>query len=61
VKQQQEEAWQEQQRHPSEFVRVLRERLEQQRRVEYKENPLLASAGASAISSRKPPTPVGGL
>jgi len=43
VKQQQEEAWQEQQRHPSEFVRVLRERLEQQRRVKYKENPLVVS------------------
>ena len=43
VKQQQEEAWQEQQQHPSEFVRVLRERLEQQRRAEYKENPLVVS------------------
>jgi len=43
VKRQQEEAWQEQQRHPSEFVRALRERLEQQRRVEHEENLLLAS------------------
>jgi len=31
VRRRQEEAWQEQQRHPSEFVRALRERLEQQR------------------------------
>jgi len=31
VKQQQEEAWQEQQRHPSEFVRSLRERMERKR------------------------------
>lgn len=31
VRQRQEEAWQEQQRHPSEFVRLLRERLERQR------------------------------
>lgn len=31
VRQLQEEAWQEQQRHPSEFVRSLRERLERQR------------------------------
>jgi uncharacterized protein (DUF433 family) len=31
VKRRQEEAWQEQQRHPSEFVRALRERLERQR------------------------------
>lgn len=33
VQQQQEEAWQEQQRHPSEFVRSLRERLDQHRRA----------------------------
>lgn len=32
VRQRQEEAWQEQQRSPSEFVRGLRKRLEQQRR-----------------------------
>jgi uncharacterized protein (DUF433 family) len=31
VRQQQEEAWQEQQRHPSEFVRSLRERMERKR------------------------------
>ncbi len=31
VRQRQEEAWQEQQRHPSEFVRSLRERLERAR------------------------------
>ena len=31
VRQQQEEAWQEQQRQPSDFVRVLRERLERHR------------------------------
>jgi len=33
VRQQQEEAWQEQQRKPSEFVRSLRERLERQRQL----------------------------
>ncbi len=33
VRQRQEEAWQEQQRHPSAFVRSLRERLERQRQV----------------------------
>ncbi len=33
VRQSQEEAWQEQQQHPSEFVRSLRARLEQQRRL----------------------------
>ncbi len=33
VRQRQEQAWQEQQRHPSEFVRSLRERLEQQRQA----------------------------
>jgi hypothetical protein len=33
VRQRQEEAWQEQQRQPSEFVRSLRERLEQQRQA----------------------------
>ena len=33
VRQSQEEAWQEQQRRPSEFVRSLRMRLEQQRRL----------------------------
>ena len=33
VRRRQEEAWQEEQRHPSEFVRVLRERLEQERSI----------------------------
>ncbi len=33
VRQSQEEAWQEQQQHPSEFVRSLRARLEKQRRL----------------------------
>ncbi len=33
VRQRQEEAWQEQQRHPSEFVRSLRERLERARQT----------------------------
>ena len=33
VRQHQEEAWQEQQHHPSAFVRSLRERIEQQRQV----------------------------
>jgi len=33
VRQRQEEAWQEQQRYPSEFVRSLRERLERQRQA----------------------------
>lgn len=33
VRRQREEAWEEQQRHPSEFVRSLRERLERQRQM----------------------------
>lgn len=37
VKRRQEEAWQEQQQHPSEFVRTLRERLEQKRHLLYEE------------------------
>lgn len=40
VRQRQEEAWQEQQRQPSEFVRTLRERLERERRVLDEERPL---------------------
>ena len=40
VRQQQEEDWQEQQRHPSEFVRSLRERLERQRQAQYAEKPV---------------------
>ena len=42
VRRRQEEAWQEQQHHPSEFVRALRERLERQRKQREGE-PLLAS------------------
>lgn len=42
VRRRREEAWQEQQRHPSEFVRVLRERLERQRAQRERE-PLAAS------------------
>jgi len=38
-----EEAWQEQQRHPSEFVRSLRERLERQRQALREGKPLPAS------------------
>lgn len=37
VRQQQEAAWEEQQRHPSEFVRSLRERLNRQREMFLKE------------------------
>jgi len=37
VRRQQEDAWQEQQRHPSEFVRSLRERLEHKREMLLKE------------------------
>jgi uncharacterized protein (DUF433 family) len=44
VRQQQEEAWQEQQHHPSEFVRMLRERLEQQRQLYQAAQPRLAVA-----------------
>lgn len=33
VRQEQEKAWEEQQRHPSEFVRSLRERLNRQREI----------------------------
>lgn len=44
VRQRQEEAWREQQHHPSEFVRALRERLERQRaQLEFEREPLLAS------------------
>lgn len=43
VRQRQEEAWQEQQRHPSEFVRSLRERLERERQVVREAKPLSAS------------------
>jgi uncharacterized protein (DUF433 family) len=44
VRQRQEEAWQEQQRHPSEFVRSLRERLERRREVLRQTEPLLVPA-----------------
>jgi uncharacterized protein (DUF433 family) len=43
VRQWQEEGWQEQQRHPSAFVRSLRERVEQQRK-ELREGKLLPSS-----------------
>ena len=42
VRRRREEAWQEQQRHPSEFVRALRERLERQRAQRERE-PLASS------------------
>ena len=44
VRQQQEDAWQEQQQHPSEFVRTLRERLDQQRQLYQAAQPRLAVA-----------------
>ena len=44
VRQQQEEAWQEQQRRPSEFVLALRERLERQRQLYKMAQPRLAMA-----------------
>lgn len=40
VRQRQEEAWQEQRRHPSEFVCALRERLERYRRTQREGKPL---------------------
>jgi uncharacterized protein (DUF433 family) len=43
VRQRQEEAWQEQQYHPSEFVHTLRERLERQRQALREGKPLTAS------------------
>jgi len=42
VRRRREGAWQEQQRHPSEFVRALRERLERQR-AQLEGEPLLVS------------------
>lgn len=42
VRQLQEEAWLEQEQHPSEFVQLLRERLEQQRQRLREQNSLLA-------------------
>jgi uncharacterized protein (DUF433 family) len=39
----QEEAWAEEQRHPSEFIRSLRERLAQQRQTLREQNRLLAT------------------
>jgi len=44
VRERQEAAWQEQQRHPSEFVRSLRERLERQRRLLHERAASQASA-----------------
>lgn len=46
VRQQQEEAWQEQQRHPSEFVRSLRERIERQRQLMREEQSLSPTTAA---------------
>jgi len=43
VRQRQEEAWLEQQRHPSEFVRSLRERLERERYALREGKPLSSS------------------
>lgn len=43
LSQRQEEAWQEQQRKPSEFVRELRKRLEEQRRIMHGWKPETAS------------------
>ncbi len=43
VRQRQEEAWTEQQHHPSEFVRSLRERLMRQRQTLRKQNNLLSA------------------
>lgn len=43
VRQRWEEAWQEQQRHSSEFVRSLRERLQRQREMLREEDPLAVS------------------
>ncbi len=42
-----EEAWQEQQRHPSEFVRMLRERLERRRQalLKQKSSPITTVGG----------------
>jgi len=42
VRQQQEEAWQEQQQKPNEFVRALRERLQRYRTAQLKGEPLSA-------------------
>ena len=42
VRQQQDEAWQEQQRKPNEFVRALRERLERHRTAQHEGEPLSA-------------------
>jgi len=44
VRQRQEEAWQDQQRHPSEFVRRLRERLEGYRQTQCEGEPRSAFA-----------------
>lgn len=44
VQQRQEEGWTEQQSQPSEFVRSLRERLDQQRRIFRNQNRLFAAS-----------------
>ncbi|MGB9553466.1 MAG: DUF433 domain-containing protein [bacterium] len=43
VKRRQEEAWQEQERNPSEFVRTLRDRLERLRNTQRKGDPFSSS------------------
>ena len=50
VRERQEEAWQEQQRRPSEFVRALRERLERSRRAQREGKPLPAFAVTGSLS-----------
>lgn len=45
VEQRQEEAWREQQRHPSEFVQELRERLHKQRRELVRRSAAASSVG----------------
>jgi uncharacterized protein (DUF433 family) len=47
VRRRQEEAWEQEQRHPSEFVRSLRERLDQQRSALHTGKPLSASTVTS--------------
>lgn len=51
VRQGQEAAWAEQQRHPSEFVRSLRERLARQRRV------MREQKGLAVVQRRSPGVP----
>ena len=55
VREQQEKAWETQQHQPSEFIRVLRDRLEQQRQALRKGNPHSTSTvgGEAPISARR--------